>query len=276
MLYLQLAYLAVCLSIATLEIYLFVMYKTSKPAIFTTLSDMISCDLCLVFLTILYLAAASYLLPSAKIEIRPFLAYFIAPTGTFLALIIVFYLLCKCLVEYFQLRLRVIDLADEFQQEDLLLFIRLTIVFVSMSFTIWIHVISDVSPLYNFMTETDVTPEALLNSVLVITLSLTVSSVCLILKFITRNEKRILLGEFGKKKYAKLPIWTYFIGILIFIVSLFSLVVSFIVNGSLTHIVFKHFIFGNCACTLPGIIICKDEKLRKFVIKYMKKKLGLL
>ncbi len=128
------------------------------------------------------------------------------------------------------------------------------------------------------MTETDVTPEALLNIVLVITLSLTVAFACLILKFITRIEKRILLGhdQLGKEEHAKLPIWTYFIGILIFIVSLFAVVVSFIVNGSVTHIVFKYFIFGNSTIILPFIIICKDYKLRMFTIKHIKKKLCLL
>ncbi len=109
--YLQFVYLAVCLSIGTVEIYLFVSYKTSKPAVFTTLSDMVSCDLSIAFLTSLYLVAASYLVPSAKNEIRPILAYIIAPTATCMSLIVVLYLFSKCLVEYFQLRLRVVDLA---------------------------------------------------------------------------------------------------------------------------------------------------------------------
>ncbi len=273
MLYMQFVYLALCLSIATVEIYLIVCYKTSKPAVFITLSDMVSCDLCLLFLASLYLVSTAFLLASAKLEIRPVLAYIIAPTGTFVTLIIVFYLLCKILVEYFQLRLRVVDLADEYQQEDLLLFIRLTIVFVAISFTVLIHVISGVSPVYYFITETDLTPEALLNFVLVIALSLTVSGVCLILKFVTRNEKRMLLAELGKVEYAKLPFWTYFIGILIIIFVMFSVVVSFIVNTVMVHFVFKNIIFGVCATKLPGIIICKDKKLQVFAIKHIKKKL---
>ncbi len=272
MLFLQLVYLAVCLSIATIEVLLIVSYKTSKPAVFTTLSDMVSCDLSFVFLTTLYIAAATYLLSSAKIEINPILAFIIAPTATSLVFVIILYLLSKSLVEYFQLRLRVIDLANEYEQEDLLLFIRLTIAFVTMTFTLWIHVVSDVSPLYYFMTEADVTPEALLNIFLVITVSLIVSFVCLIIKFATRNEKRILLGDLKMEEPTKLPIWTYFFGILIMIIFLFSAVASFIINGSVAHCVFRQCIFGFVSTTLPTIIIFKDKKLRKFTFKHVKRK----
>ncbi len=273
MLYLQFLYLAVCLSIATVEIYLFVIYKTTKPAVFTTLSDMVSCDLSIIFLTLLYLAAASSLLPYVKIEIRPLLACLFAPTGTCLTLICVFYLFAKSLVEYFQLRLRVVDLAEEYQQEDLLLFVRLTIVFVATSFTVWIHIGSGVSAMYYFMTESDVTPEALLHSFLIMTLSSSFSCVCLILKLVTRNKKGRLLGELRKKEHAKPLICNYYIGILIIFFLLFAVVVSFIINTSMTHFIFTHCVFGICATLLPAFVICQDLKLRKIVFKYLKRKL---
>ncbi len=266
---LQIAYFALCLGISTFLIHLVISFKKSKPSVLITLSDMITCDLSMIFLSLMYVAVASFALKSLDTPVHPFLASVTASSITSQVLAIISYLLVKVTVEYFQIKLRVVDLSDIYRQEDVLLFLRLAILFSVAVLTTWIHVASGQPPTYYYITGKPMAPEALEQAAIVLLLSLAVSTVCLLLKAVTVKEKKILLGSTRLPKQT-IPLWTYFIGTLIIMFVIVTMVGSFIVNDSDVHSILRHFYFGILSVMLPFILISRNRSLRAFAIKRIK------
>ncbi len=264
LLLLQCPYLAACIISATIQVCLMISHKKSKPVLMVTLTDMVTCDIWAIFLFSLYFALIPFVLPSVEFEWRPIIATFHAVVVTCLVLTFIFYILIKFLVEYFQVKLRVVDIIDEYKQEDVLQFIRLAIAFMVFSLSTWLHVTSGLSPLYYFTTETPVAPKSARHAVTVLKIIVFLSSTCLVLKFITRNEKRILLGQEREERVRKMSMWNFYLGVSILTFTFVILIGSLTFNGKSAHIVLRYIFYGLFCIVLPATVINRDKNLRRF------------
>ncbi len=272
LLLLQCPYLAICIISNTIQISLIISHKKSKPILMVTLSDMVTCDLLVVFRFALYFAIIPFILPLVEFEFRPIFATLNAAGVTCLVLTIVFYILIKFLVEYFQVRLRVVDITEKYQQEDVLLFVRISIAFMVLSLSSWIHITSGLSPLYYYyLIETPVPPKSSSHAVIVVTIILFLSILCLLLKCITRNEKRNLLVQEQEEELSKISIWNYFIGMSIMTITFITLIASLVINDRSVHLIVRHIYYGLFSIILPATIITKDKKLKRYSKKKVQK-----
>ncbi len=263
-LYLQFTYLSFCLIMASVQICLIIRHKTSKPTVMVTLSDMIVCDLSAVFLLAIYLAAMPFVAPSVKLDLRPVLASFTSVSITCVILTLIFFLLSKILVQYFQVRLRVVDLTDRYKQDDVLRFIRLAITFMVASLSIWIHAMSGKSPVYYYMMEEHFPPKSFCHAAILVMIICSLSLACLLLKCVTYKEKKTLLTNTREDQATKTSICTYFVGVLTIVLIWASLVVTLLLGYRTVHLFLRHIYFGFFSIVLPGIMINKDKSLRKF------------
>ncbi len=265
--------LLACLVSATLQTSLILLYKRSKPTLFVTLSDMMTCDLVYIFLPFMYVAVTVHSITSFELKVPFEVVLGIGVAFGGINITFLMYLLSACTVEYIHMRWQAVDLVEDFSQEEVLRFIRIVIAVVVAVMMGWKHYVAGYPPTVFFMSKMPFNNQGFLHAKITVILSLTVSALCLILKYLTLRKKKIILGGDAKLLKNKIPFLSYVSISFLLAFMTVGTIAAYLIND-FTHNFAKQIFFIMLGMVFPFITINKDPKLRHFCTRKILNFLG--